>query len=84
MKKRDNPQTLREPRPAHNPYRPTKCATGGGGVFMLTPRCLGTSPYVFPRNEYALCSNMHSESVSHQFPLFPDPIFLDTGASGAP
>jgi len=27
---------------------------------------------------------MLSEIVSHQFPLFPDPIVLDAGASGAP
>ena len=56
----------------------------GGGVSMHTPRCLGTSPYVFPGKGHALSSNMLSESVSHQFPLFPDPISLDTGAPGAP
>jgi len=27
---------------------------------------------------------MLSEIVSHQFPFFPDPILLDTGASWAP
>jgi len=51
---------------------------------MLTPRCLGTSHYVCPGNDYAPCSNMHAESVSHHFPFFPDPIFLDTGAAVAP
>jgi len=51
---------------------------------MTIPRCLGTSPYVFQGKEHALSSNMLSESVSYQFPLFSDPISLDTGAPGAP
>jgi len=51
---------------------------------MVTPRCLGTSLYVFLGTGHALSSNMLSESTSHQFPLFPDPISLDTGASGEP
>jgi len=57
---------------------------GGGGVFMHTPRCLGTSPYVFPGKRHALSSNMLLESVSLKFPLFPDPISLNTGAPAAP
>jgi len=61
---------------------------GGGGAAgcwrALTPRCLGTSPYVCPGKGHSVSSSMLSESVSHQFPLFLDPILLDTGASGAP
>jgi len=74
----------RELRPANRLYGPSNGHRGGGGVFMLPPRCLGTSPYVLPGKGHALSSNMLSESVSHQFPLFPDLILLDTGASGAP
>jgi len=74
----------RELRPADRLYGPSNALQRGGGVFMLTPRCLETSPYVFPGKRHALSSNMLSDSVSHQFTLFPDPILLDTGASGAP
>jgi len=51
---------------------------------MVALRCLGTSPYANPGKGHALSSDMPSESASHQFPLFPAPILLDTGAPEAP
>ena len=74
-----------ELRPANRPYGPSNAPRGGGGVFMHTPRCLGTSPYVFLGKGHALSSSMLSESVSHQFPPLSRPhLVRHRRAWGAP
>jgi len=59
-------------------------ALSGAGVAITDRQCFGTSPCATPGNACSLSTNMDSKSVFYRFPLFPDPIWPDKWAAGAP